>query len=207
MRRTTSFAGALVCALLCLSPVFAADTQPAAPKKPATTRAATTRAKTAAPKKTVAPQPKRKSNELQQVDWRTLLPQKERKRYTATAPAPVHGPLGEGGPPAVQVVTTTVNEELDEARVRMPGFIVPLGRPKNGLVREFFLVPYIGACIHVPPPPSNQMVYVRSATGVAAEAVHEAYWLTGKIRVDTRTTPLGTSAYSLVADKVEQYQY
>ena len=36
------------------------------------------------------------------------------------------------------------------------------------MVREFYLVPYIGEDIHVPPPPSNQMVYVRSATGIAA---------------------------------------
>jgi uncharacterized protein len=73
--------------------------------------------------------------------------------------------------------------------------------------REFYLVPYIGEDIHVPPPPSNQMVYVRSETGIEAEAVHEAYWVTGKIRVETRTTPLGTSAWSLTAEKVEQYQY
>jgi hypothetical protein len=107
----------------------------------------------------------------------------------------------------LQTITTTVNQDLDQARVRMPGFIVPLGEAQNGIVREFFLVPYIGEDIHVPPPPSNQMIYVRSATGVEAEAVHEAYWVTGKMRVETRSTPLGTSAYSLVADKIEQYQY
>ena len=92
-----------------------------------------------------------------------------------------------------------------QALVRLPGFIVPLGPASNGLVHEFYLVPYIGEDIHVPPPPSNQMVYVRSATGIAAEALHEAYWVTGKMRVETRTTPLGTSAYSMVASKVEQY--
>lgn len=105
----------------------------------------------------------------------------------------------------MQTVTTTVNEDLDQALVRLPGFIVPVGQPRDGVVREFYLVPYIGEDIHVPPPPSNQMVYVRSATGIAAEALHEAYWVTGKMRVETRTTPLGTSAYSLVANKVEQY--
>jgi hypothetical protein len=176
--------------------VATAATAPAAPKKPTTTRA-----------KTVAPKSKPKTHELQEIDWRDLLPENERKRYSPNAPAPVHGALGEGGPPAVQTVTTVVNQDLDEALVRLPGFIVPLGEPRNGVVREFYLVPYIGEDIHVPPPPSNQMVYVRSATGVAAEAVHEAHWVTGKMRVETRTTPLGTSAYSLVANKVEQYQY
>jgi hypothetical protein len=200
MRRCTSFAGALLCALFCAATVVTAATPPAAPRKPVATKP-TTRAKT------VAPKPKPKTNELQEIDWRQLLPENERKKYSPNAPAPVHGALGEGGPPAVQIVTTTVNEDLDQALVRLPGFIVPIGEPRNGVVREFYLVPYIGEDIHVPPPPSNQMVYVRSATGVTAELVHEAYWVTGKMRVETRTTPLGTSAYSLVANKVEQYQY
>jgi hypothetical protein len=151
--------------------------------------------------------PKPKLNELQEIDWRDLLPEPDRKKYSPNAPAPVHGPLGEGGPPAMQVVTTAVNTDLDQQLVKLPGFIVPIGEPRNGTIREFYLVPYIGEDIHVPPPPSNQMVYVHSTAGVATEALHEAYWVTGKIHVETRTTPLGTSAYSLVANKVEQYQY
>ena len=213
MRRSPSFACALLCALFGPALVATAATAPAAPKKPTATSSAapTTRAKTPASKtpasKAAAPKPKPKTNELQELDWRDLLPETERKHYSPNAPAPVHGALGEGGPPAVQTVTAAVNTDLDQALVRLPGFIVPLDEPKNGVVREFYLVPYIGEDIHVPPPPSNQMVYVRSATGVAAEAMHEAYWVTGKMRVETRTTPLGTSAYSLVANKVEQYQY
>ena len=175
---------------------------PAAP-----TAGATKRAPTTAAGKSPAPKAKPKPNELQQLDWPDLLPETDRKKYNPNAPAPVHGPLGEGGPPAVQIVTTSVNPDLDQALVRLPGFIVPIGEPKDGLVREFYLVPYIGEDIHVPPPPSNQMVYVRSTAGIATDAVHEAYWVTGKMRVETRTTPLGTSAYSLVANNVEQYQY
>jgi hypothetical protein len=192
----------------------AADTSQSPQAKPAAARSSapsTPASKNAAPKatttrpKTPPPKAASKKNELQQIDWRELLPANERKRYDPNPPPPVHGPLGEAGPPAVQTVTTTVNAELDQALVRLPGFIVPLGPPRDGVVREFYLVPYIGEDIHVPPPPSNQMVYVRSATGIAAEALHEAYWVTGKMRVETRTTPLGTSAYSMVASKVEQY--
>ena len=221
MSRSPSFACALACAPLCATTIVAAATQPAAPgapssapntpssKAPANTPPAASAAKksTITRAKTPPPKPKPKTNELQEIDWRDLLPENDRKKYNPNAPAPVHGPLGEGGPPAVQVVTTSVNPELDQALVKLPGFIVPIGEAKNGVVREFYLVPYIGEDIHVPPPPSNQMVYVRSTAGVATEAVHEAYWVTGKMHVETRTTPLGTSAYSLVANKVEQYQY
>jgi hypothetical protein len=151
--------------------------------------------------------PKQKPGEVMEIDWKDLLPADERSHYSAAAPPPVHGPLGEGGPPAVQKQTTTVNDELGDINVQIPGFVVPIGTPRNGLIKEFLLVPYIGACIHVPPPPPNQMVFVTSPNGIAADAIHEAYWVTGKMRLETRTTPLGNSAYALNASKVELYQY
>jgi hypothetical protein len=165
--------------------------------------AGTSTAKGAPPKA----KPKQKPGEVLEVDWRDLLPANERGHYSAAAPPPQHGPLGEGGPPAVQKQTTTFNEDLADMVVRLPGFVVPISSPQKGLITEFFLVPYIGACIHVPPPPPNQMVYVTSASGIAADASHEAYWVTGKMRVESRTTALGTAAYALSATKVELYEY
>jgi hypothetical protein len=207
MSRKPSFAGAFLGALVLAASSWAAE-PPASQQKPATSAAPPARDKSEPakpPAKAAAKKPR--PNELQEIDWRDLLPATERQRYSPNAPAPVHGPLGEGGPPAVQTITTTVNTDLDQVKVKLPGFVVPLGEAKDGVFREFYLVPYIGEDIHVPPPPSNQMVYVRSATGIEADAVHEAYWVTGKMRVETKTTPLGTSAYSLVAEQVEQYQY
>jgi hypothetical protein len=177
---------------------------------PARATGVSSRAKpVSAGKKTVAPKskPKQKPGEVMDLDWRDLLPEEDRSRYSASAPPPVHGPLGEGEPPAVQKQTTTFNEELNDLVVRLPGFVVPIGTPRDGLITEFLLVPYIGACIHVPPPPSNQMVYVRSASGIAADAIHEAYWVTGKMRVESRTTALGTAAYAVTATKVDLYEY
>jgi uncharacterized protein len=164
---------------------------------------------TAAAAKSAKPKlkPKQKPGEVLDVDWRDLLPENERSHYSPVAPPPQHGRLGEGGPPAAQKETTTFNDGLGEMVVRMPGFVVPIGTPSNGLVTEFFLVPYIGACIHVPPPPPNQMVYVTSASGIAADAIHEAYWVTGKMRIESRTTSLGTAAYAVSASKVELYEY
>jgi hypothetical protein len=151
--------------------------------------------------------PKQKPGEVLDLDWKDLLPEDERAHYSASAPPPQHGPLGEGGPPAVQKETTTFNDELADMVVRLPGFVVPIGTPRNGMITEFFLVPYIGACIHVPPPPPNQMVYVTSASGIAADAIHEAYWVTGKMHIESRTTPLGTAAYAVSASKVDLYEY
>ena len=196
---------------------LAAAAQPtpnASAKPPAKPAASTSKAKmpaakpgTAAATRKPPVRLKQKPGEVREVDWKELLPANERAHYSAAAPPPVHGPLGEGGPPAVQKQNIDVNEELGDINVHMPGFVVPIGAPRNGVVREFFLVPYIGACIHVPPPPPNQMVYVTSASGIAADAIHEAYWVTGKMRLESRTTPLGNAAYALNASKVELYQY
>jgi hypothetical protein len=174
---------------------------------PAASGAAKSKAANGGKAVTPKTKPKQKPGEVMELDWSDLLPANDRSHYSASAPPPQHGPLGEGGPPAVQKLTTTFNEELADLVVRMPGFLVPIGTPRNGLITEFLLVPYIGACIHVPPPPPNQMVYVTSASGIAADAIHEAYWVTGKMHIESRTTALGTAAYAVTATKVERYEY
>ena len=115
--------------------------------------------------------------------------------------------LGEGGMAAQQVMDFSVNQALDGSNLKIPGFIVPLDVGKDGLVTEFFLVPYFGACIHVPPPPPNQIVYVRMNKGIALDSIYEAYWITGRMKVSRKATRLGASAYQLDASKVEIYKY
>lgn len=68
--------------------------------------------------------------------------------------------------------------DYDGQRVSLPGFVVPL-EYDGADVREFFLVPYVGACVHVPPPPPNQLVYVRTGPGFQVEGLFEAVRVTG----------------------------
>jgi uncharacterized protein len=153
--------------------------------------------------KTASPKPGR----IQDLDWKELLPEGERAHFTAVAPAPVHDYRGEGGPPAVQAQDFTVNKSLEGATVRLPGFIIPLEGVKNGGVSEFLLVPYFGSCIHVPPPPPNQIVYVHNGKRAGIDSIYEAYWITGKLHLQTKTTRLGSTAYELSAEKIEVYKY
>jgi len=141
------------------------------------------------------------------LDWKELLPQSERAHFSAVAPPPVHDYRGEGGPPAVQAQDFSVNKSLEGATVRLPGFIVPLEPVRNNGMSEFLLVPYFGSCIHVPPPPPNQIVYVHSSKRAAIESIYEAYWITGKLHLQTKATRLGSTAYELRADKIEVYKY
>lgn len=73
-----------------------------------------------------------------------------------------------------------VKQSLDGESVRLPGYVLPL-EVSAGQVREFLLVPFVGACIHVPPPPSNQMVFVRPDKPFASEGLYEAVTVQGRL--------------------------
>jgi hypothetical protein len=197
---------ALACALLfaganLVAPPASAVTPPAANKAAPVVAQAQTKPRTA------APATKPGSAAVLELDWDELLPKDARSRFAAGPPPPVHDYLGEGGLAAQQVMDFSVNKELDGQSVKLPGFIVPLDIGKDGLVAEFFLVPYFGACIHVPPPPPNQIVYVRMNKGIALDSIYEAYWITGRMKLQNKTTRLGAAAYHLAGDKVEIYKY
>jgi hypothetical protein len=148
-----------------------------------------------------------KPGHILDLDWKELLPEGERSHFTAVAPPPVHDYRGEGGPPAVQAQDFNVNKSLEGATVRLPGFIVPLEAVKGGDVSEFLLVPYFGSCIHVPPPPPNQIVYVHTGKRPGIDSIYDAYWITGKLHLQTKNTRLGSTAYELSAEKIEVYKY
>ena len=142
---------------------------------------------------------KRAPNAIREIDWDELIPPDARSKFLAGPPPAAHDYLGECGMAAQQVMDVNVNKELNGQSLKIPGFIVPLDVGKDGLVSEFFLVPYFGACIHVPPPPPNQIVYVKMAKGVALDSIYEAYWITGRMKTANRTTRLGAAAYQLDA--------
>ena len=141
------------------------------------------------------------------LDWVDLLPETERGSYDPAPQASHDYLLGEASLAAQQVLDFSVNEKLADQQVRIPGFIVPLELDDKGLVTEFFLVPYFGACIHVPPPPANQMVYVRMARGISLDSMYAAYWISGKLTVEARRTTLGAAAYTLMGTAAEEYKF
>ena len=97
------------------------------------------------------------------------------------------------------------NPAFNGAEVRIAGFVVPLEREGNAL-REFLLVPYFGACIHVPPPPANQIVHVVSPKPVPNTATMDAVWVSGKLALFPTSTAMGRSSYRLTAAAVEPYK-
>ena len=99
-----------------------------------------------------------------------------------------------------------VVQNLDGQAIRLPGYIVPLEVNEQGRTTEFLLVPYFGACIHVPPPPSNQIVHVRSEIGVKLEELYQPYWIEGALQVKASTRELADAGYQMDAQKIYVYE-
>ncbi|MEM7776475.1 MAG: DUF3299 domain-containing protein [Pseudomonadota bacterium] len=73
-----------------------------------------------------------------------------------------------------------VNAKLSGETVRLTGYLLPLEFSEDGET-EFLLVPYVGACIHVPPPPPNQIVLVTLSAKYKANEVFTPVRVTGKL--------------------------
>ena len=98
------------------------------------------------------------------------------------------------------------NDELNGKFVRVPGFITPLDYSAD-TVTEFLLVPYFGACIHVPPPPVNQTVYVTTGAddGIALEDTFSPIWVVGILQTESQSTELATAGYTISNAAIELY--
>ena len=75
-----------------------------------------------------------------------------------------------------------MNESLHGKVIKMPGYALPL-EFDGEKVKEFLLVPWVGACIHTPPPPPNQIVYVKLAESIEVKSRFEPVWVTGEVVV------------------------
>lgn len=98
-----------------------------------------------------------------------------------------------------------VVEKLDGQTIRLPGFVVPLDFEAEK-IREFLLVPYFGACIHVPPPPANQIVFVKSDKGIEIERLYDAVIIQGRMETTAVSSALAQAGYTLHATHVSPYE-
>ncbi len=101
---------------------------------------------------------------------------------------------------------TKLNDALNGAYIKMPGFIIPFEVSAKG-VTEFMLVPYTGACIHVPPPPANQLVMVSSEKPWPGDDLWDPVWVIGRMRTQLQSTDLGQTGYAITADDMEIYEW
>lgn len=141
------------------------------------------------------------------INWDDLLPEGEMERieelYAASA---VMTQMDHFGGQMPQIGTFNVEPALIGQTVRMPGYILPLDYQPGGDITEFLLVPYFGACVHTPPPPPNQIVYVTSEEPVRVERLWAAVWVTGVMTADRHMNDLGDAAYTMQLIGHEPYR-
>lgn len=102
------------------------------------------------------------------------------------------------------LVSTNIIEEMNGQPVRIPGFVVPVEFDEESIT-EFFLVPYFGACIHSPPPPPNQIIYVHAPKGLKLDTLYDPFWISGKLSTSMVENYMATAAYSLKMTSYEAY--
>lgn len=101
--------------------------------------------------------------------------------------------------------STNVVEDVIDKTVSISGYMVPIDLNEDRSIKRFFLVPYYGACIHYPPPPPNQMIYVDLIDGFSKIMMSQAFTLTGVLEKGLFEDHQGTSAYILNVSQIEEF--
>lgn len=134
--------------------------------------------------------------ETRELYWEDLVP----KDYVEP-----QVPLTHSGSMAQQHLDAPVVKALNGQRVKLPGFVVPLEGDAE-TTTEFLLVPYFGACIHVPPPPPNQIVYVKFSEGVPIDNLYDAIWVEGTLSTEGWSGDVAIVGYSLKGITVSPFE-
>ncbi|MEW8320102.1 MAG: DUF3299 domain-containing protein [Candidatus Thiodiazotropha sp.] len=150
---------------------------------------------------------------VQELEWDAMIPEDYRPDKIMAQFGDINA-LEDDDPRAQRILDeleaawkeAPVVESLDGKRVKLPGFVVPIEGDGKKLT-EFLLVPYYGACIHVPPPPANQTVYVKVPKGDAK--IREAFdtvWVSGVLSAKSFDSDLATAGYQIEAEEVTAYE-
>src|SRR5690606_24619333 len=142
-----------------------------------------------------------------ETDWLELMPEEDRQALEAMPEISHDSPEQDSGfydanglrqqdktLPAVMYSTRTV-PGLDGKTIRLGGYPVPLETDNAGRSTLFFLVPYPGACLHVPPPPPNQLVLVRYPLRIELQDIYAPLWVHGTLKVAPVSNDLADAAY------------
>ena len=151
---------------------------------------------------------------LREIGWEELLPEGEEERLAQLYQQQMAmlysgGPIAEGSAAdqMIQIGTFNTVPELNETKVRIPGYTVPFEFGANAEIKEFLLVPYYGACLHAPPPPPNQTVFVIAEESVRLRDLAQAVWIEGTLFTQTQESELADAAYTIRGDRIEKYEY
>ncbi len=96
--------------------------------------------------------------------------------------------------------------QLNTQVVKIAGFPVPLSGSSMHSVKEFLLVPSAGMCIHVPPPPPNQLVHVILVEEAPIEDFFGPVWISGQLQVVNGPSEYGAAGFQMEGLNLESYE-
>lgn len=100
-----------------------------------------------------------------------------------------------------------VKDSMNGKYIKIVGYIAPLEYTESRTIKEFFLVPYFGGCIHSPPPPANQIIYVKSKNGIDLDLMQETVIVSGKLEIKrVPKKDMGVAGYFMQLDNIEIYK-
>ncbi|MEL6862461.1 MAG: DUF3299 domain-containing protein [Pseudomonadota bacterium] len=143
----------------------------------------------------------------QYEEFYAMLEQRYAANTTTLADADPYAGIAEGSEFDFmpQLGTFDTVEELDGEEVRIPGYVVPFDFDSKARHTEFLFVPYMGACIHTPPPPPNQIIFIRADPAVRIDDIWTPYWIEGTLNTEKTENDLGNTAYAMSMSKIEPY--
>ncbi|WP_425045389.1 DUF3299 domain-containing protein [Primorskyibacter sp. S87] len=138
-----------------------------------------------------------------EIDWSDLVPKSGGETLDKLRARGViqHGEMST---PFDQETGGQITNAYNGKLVRIPGYLVPLDYEGTG-VTAALLVPYVGACVHVPPPPPNQLIYVTTSEPYESSGLFEPVYITGVFGTAATATQLAEVGYALSADLIEPY--
>lgn len=152
------------------------------------------------------------SAQYRDIGWEELIPPSELEILERMAAQIDHDSLPsaviQAMDPDIQGVMNSINvrPELNKQDIRIPGYIVPLEVDEKNAIIEFFLVPYFGACIHVPPPPPNQIIFVRYEKGLDVQEIWMPFFISGTLHTELLENDMAAAAYTMVATEIKEYE-
>ena len=143
--------------------------------------------------------------EYAEMTWDSLLSKGEMEYYLEEIRRFNEDPEytgSEEGPPLPDA-----NADLDGRTIRIPGYAVGVDTVSGiyNKSKSFLFVPYQGACIHVPPPPPNQTIFVEMKDAVTTDPYIPIY-LEGTIYVETGQNELAAYFYRVEGHDVTPYE-
>ncbi len=140
------------------------------------------------------------ASDARELDWLELMSSEDRKRLEQEDLSVAHDgaesafgqDMKSRQAPGFAAVRT-----FDQQRIKIAGYFVPLEETDAGELVEILFVPYYGACIHVPPPPANQIIYAKLRKPLSETSMFDAYWLEGTLVAQSHKNELAEVGYSM----------